>query len=313
MTTPLLTAGTIEKHLALPMPTFTPLRIFSDGAGTNSVAALVLQAQGKINFDAFVFANVGEDSENPETLAYRKEYIEPFAAKHGIKLVERQKMYKGQLDTVYSATLSERSTIPIPVVFPGRGFGNRSCTQDFKVEVVNKYIRSETPATHTIIGIGFSAEERARVYKKYPYWHDRQWTRDKQGVWKPAKKTLGYWRMYEFPLVNLNLNRSVCEAIIAEAGLPPVPKSACWFCPFTGRAVWVERKQTNNPVLPRAIQFQNDVNKKYSRLHANNPKASDWVAIHRDGIPLEQIPDQASLWDLFADQDESCQTECGAA
>src|SRR5258708_98613 len=50
-----------------PLP---PLKVFSFGGGVQSVAALVLAAQGKIDYRHFVFCNVGDDSENPATLEY---------------------------------------------------------------------------------------------------------------------------------------------------------------------------------------------------------------------------------------------------
>lgn len=295
----------------LPEPTFKPLRVYSDGGGTQSVAALVLQAQGKINFDVFIFANVGGDSENPATLQYRKEVVLPFAAAHGIKLVERQKQRKGQPDTVYQAAIRDNRSMPIPVVFPGQGFGNRTCTQDFKVEVVNRYIRAETHATHAVIGIGFSFEEGARIYKKPTWWHNVNWSRDGK-AWKPSKKKLGFWRLYEFPLAQLHLSRADCETIITNAGLPLPGGSACWFCPFLARSIWIDRKRRQDPLYDMGIEFQGVINEKYTRIRSQHPKASKFIAIHRDGIPLEQVGDQMSLWDEYMDADESCQVGvCG--
>ena len=49
------------------------LRVFSYGGGVQSTAALVLAAQGKIDFPTFLFANVGDDSEHPATLRYVRE------------------------------------------------------------------------------------------------------------------------------------------------------------------------------------------------------------------------------------------------
>jgi len=47
-----------------------------------------LASQGKLDFPTFVFVNVGEDSENPATLAYVAQVARPFAAANGIELVE---------------------------------------------------------------------------------------------------------------------------------------------------------------------------------------------------------------------------------
>lgn len=158
--------------LFLPSPKYKPLRIYSDGAGTQSVAVMVLQAQGRLPepYDVFVFANVGEDSENPDTLAYRREYVLPFADRHGLNIVEVQKTYKRQPDTVYKAALRETKSMPLPVKFEGKGgFGNRSCTFDHKIDVVRKYIVS-TGVSHAVVGIGFSVEEGGRIFKKHSGW-----------------------------------------------------------------------------------------------------------------------------------------------
>lgn len=294
----------------LPAPSFKPYRIFSSGWGTQSVAALVLQSQGKLPkpYDAFVFANVGEDSENPETLTYYREHVVSFAAKHNIEIVERQKVYKGKPDTVYQATLRDDRSIPIPIVFPDRGFGNRTCTQDHKILVVQKYAK-ETKASHIELGLGFTRDELSRMFKKYPGWHNHSFSRNKKGKWKRGKK-LPFWQLYEFPLVALGLSRLQCIEIVIKAGLPPPPKSACWFCPFTSRSVWIDRKRSASPIFPAAVQFQSDVNKKYAAIREGSPHKSSFVALHRDGIPLEKVPDQAGLWDNFMDTDEE---HCGVA
>lgn len=287
-----------------------PLRIFSDGIGLNSVTALVLQAQGVVHYDAFVFANVGEDSEDPASLKYRREVVEPFAEEHNITLIERWRLIREKRVTLKEATLADNRSIPIPIVFPGRGFGNRTCTQDWKINVVNRYITHEASASRAVIGIGYTIDEGARVFKKYPGWHDHNWVRKTGGVWKQGK-ALGYSRLYEFPLIEQRLNRSGCEAIIANAGLPPVPGSACYFCPFTLRGEWIEKKRTHDPTYPAAIDFQNAVNDKYQRIMGEHPKASPFVAIHRDGIRLEDVPDQKSMWESYMDTDEAgCGPEC---
>ena len=63
------------------------LKVFSYGGGVQSTAALVLAAEGTIDYRTFVFCNVGEDSENPATLAYVHEYAQPYAAAHGLNFL----------------------------------------------------------------------------------------------------------------------------------------------------------------------------------------------------------------------------------
>lgn len=79
-----------------------PLKTFSFGGGVQSMAALVLAAQGKIDYKVFVFSNVGDDSEHPATLRYLQEYAIPFARSHGLEIhvVDRRKR-DGSVETLY--------------------------------------------------------------------------------------------------------------------------------------------------------------------------------------------------------------------
>lgn len=63
------------------------LRIISFGGGRQTMAMLVLVASGELGaIDAAVFANVGDDSENPDTLSYLRDFAHPYAKAHGIAL-----------------------------------------------------------------------------------------------------------------------------------------------------------------------------------------------------------------------------------
>src|SRR3990167_11022693 len=93
------------------------LRVFSFGGGVQSTAALVLAVQRKIDYRVFLFANVGEDSENPHTLDYISEYAGPYAQRHGIELIELRKERRDkQPETVHSRLTKPGSrSIGIPV------------------------------------------------------------------------------------------------------------------------------------------------------------------------------------------------------
>jgi hypothetical protein len=57
------------------------MRAFSFGGGVQSVAVLVLGAQGKVQYDYYLFSNVGEDSEDPRTLEYFRNIALPFVCR----------------------------------------------------------------------------------------------------------------------------------------------------------------------------------------------------------------------------------------
>jgi hypothetical protein len=84
------------------------LRVVAFGGGVQSTALLALAAERRIDFDVFLFANVGDDSEHPATLDYLHGHAQPFAARHGLHLHElRRTRRDGTMETLYG-----RATAP---------------------------------------------------------------------------------------------------------------------------------------------------------------------------------------------------------
>jgi hypothetical protein len=109
----------------------------------------------------------------------------------------------------------------------------------------------------------------------------------------------------------MSIDREKAIAIVHNAGLPTPPRSMCWFCPFTSRGEWIDRKMTDPAMFERAVQFENELNAKYRQitLIAGGSKS---VSIHRDGNGLQSVPPQLSMFDQFEDATESCDTGyCG--
>jgi len=78
-----------------------PLRVISYGGGVQSTALIVLAAQGRLDEtmggpaqDA-IFANVGEDSEHPDTLRFVEEVMTPWAGERGITIHTVRKGLRG--------------------------------------------------------------------------------------------------------------------------------------------------------------------------------------------------------------------------
>ncbi|MCP3876873.1 MAG: phosphoadenosine phosphosulfate reductase [Sulfitobacter sp.] len=215
--------------------------IVSFGAGVQSTALLVLAARGEIPHRTFVFANVGEHAEHPDTLDYYRRHHRPFAEANGIELVETWWTdRKGKRRDLYDDLVngSDRS-IPIPVRWSTGAFGHRQCTVRYKIEVVNRWMRArgatkETPAT---VGIGFSTDEieRART---------------------PGVDPRHPERVVEYPLLDLGLSRADCYSVIAGAGLPTPGRSACWFCPYLPTAAWRETRSTRPDLWEKAIALE---------------------------------------------------------
>ena len=267
------------------------LKVFSYGGGVQSTAALVLAAQGKIDYQTFLFCNVGEDSENPDTLTYVRDIAKPFATAHGLILHELERTRRdGSRETIYGEIIrSDNRSIGIPVYMGSGAPGNRSCTLDFKIAVVDKWLKQQTVrgeihamkkalvmrygrgkvdkdalkrvlgtlndffAEHdplALVGLGISLDEIQRV--------------------KPNMdlSTLA-WKVNTHPLifdVPRPLSRHDCMKIIADVGLPVPPKSSCWFCPYHSTRAWQELRRTRPDLFEKAVQLETLINERRAML-----------------------------------------------
>ena len=262
----------------------TQLRTFSYGGGVQSTAALVLAAQGKIDFPVFLFANVGDDSEHPDTLRYVSAHARPRTAAHGIELHElRYTKRNGSQPTLYSEVVRrDNKSIDIPMRMSGSGApGNRTCTEDFKIVVIDRWMKKhgankETPG---VIGLGISLDEFQRMRTpfdpKYPF------------------------KTKEYPLIDLRLTRQDCINIISRAGLPVPPKSSCWFCPFHSPAEWMRLRQNRPDLFNRSVEMERIANEKLAKLGRSPAYLTRFL------IPLDQAIGDQAMMDF---DDDTCES-----
>ncbi|WP_152617638.1 adenine nucleotide alpha hydrolase family protein [Phaeacidiphilus oryzae] len=266
-------------------PLSPELRSFSFGGGVQSTAALVLAAAGRLDYRTFLFANVGEDSEDPATLAYVQRYARPYAADHGIELttLRRVMVRSKETRTLYGELTREGSkSLKIPVRMSNGAPGTRSCTADYKIQVIGRELKRRgaseiNPAT---VGIGISLDEIERANNRRCERHER----------------------IDYPLLTLGLRRIDCARIIRGAGLPIPPKSSCWFCPFRRPESWHEMRRSRPALFERACQLEDLLNARRDEL------GKDHVYLTRFGKPLRQaIPDGVDvLFNLSDDGDGQC-------
>lgn len=271
-------------------------RIYSFGAGTQSIAVMVAQAQGllKLDYDYFVWADVGHDSEDPEVHEYMRDYVVPYCHEHDISLVRVAKTRYGVEDTVLQSAIRNNRSIPIPVRMSNGAPSNRSCTYDFKIKQVDDWCK-RLNLTHVTVGLGFSIDESRRTAGKSRHFEPHN-KRTKNNV---------LFKRYEFPLLELGYTRNQSIRLVERAGLPTPPRSACWFCPFKSRSEWIEDKKYRPQIVQRAAIVEAIVNRKRASL------GPDRVYIHPPtGGSLQPLPhaigDQLSLFE------ETCESGyCG--
>lgn len=241
----------------------------SYGGGVQSTAMLVLARQGYLRgYTTFLFANTGDDSEDPETLRYVREVAFDYAAAGGIRIEE--------LGPARGQSLRQRMMDPTavglrePIPFRGENGApfKRSCTAEWKIGVVGEWLQKHagaTAASPVDVAVGISVDELERAN---------------------ARTARPYERLH-YPLLHIEwrggigLTRSQCQQVIREAGLPVPPKSSCYFCPFHRPSTWQHMAVARPELFEQACQLEDHANARRADLGK-----SQRVFLTRFGRPL---------------------------
>lgn len=252
------------------------LTTISYGGGVQSTAMLVLAVQGRLGYDVThaLFANVGDDSEHPATLEYVRDVARPWAAAEGgIPVIELRRTRKtgDEFDGLYGHIMNHDDPTTLREPIPVRGMNgaplSRSCTRDWKVGTVGKWLKANgaSPANPATVCIGISTDEIQRVSNK---------------------RAMPYERPV-YPLIDLSLDRSACQQIIRDAGLPVPPKSSCYFCPFHRPQMWAEMRRDEPELFFKAADLEATLIARRKSL------GKDPVYLTRFGVPLTEAVDEA--------------------
>lgn len=288
------------------------LSVISYGGGVQSTAMLVLAAQGRISIDAALLANVGDDSEHPGTLSYVREIAIPWAREHDVTvhMLDRVKR-DGSTETLWQRLMRDNSrSLPIPVRMSNGAPGTRSCTADFKIKVVGRWLREngaskDDPAT---VNIGISVDEIQRANARRVEPHER----------------------IAYPLLDFGMRRIDCGNLISQqqlssdhaarlrqivdtldpnvarqlrrsnfTRLPVPPKSSCFFCPFHRPSVWQTQRAEEPELFAKACQLEDTLNERRAVL------GKDPVYLTRFNKPLRHVVDEGvQLLPLIDEHDD---------
>lgn len=194
-------------------------RVLSYGGGLDSFAMLVDAIQRNDKPDVCAMVDVGDPKDRtvpgewPSTYRHVEEVVKPLCAANGIEFV-----------MIYSNTFPVRDAsslfawlwarYQIPMAGPGR-----ICTIVAKVERFEKWLAARYGEQQVEVWVGFEAGEENRAAKD-------------PNSGKSAQ------RVNRFPLIERQLCRCRCEALVRAAGYPVPRKSACVFCPYGSKRDW---------------------------------------------------------------------------
>lgn len=247
----------------------------SFGGGVQSTALVVLACTGKIKAAGALFANVGDDSEHPDTLTYVRDIAVPYGVEHGLPIRELRKPGRGLWAHVMDHDDPLTTREPMPVRGMNGAPFSRSCTVDWKIKVIGRWLKDQGYGTDKGVAdvmIGISTDELERAGRGKDEKYER--------------------RVY--PLLDLGISRSDCKQIIRDAGLPVPPKSACFFCPFHRASVWAEMRRDEPELFAKSQQLEDVINSR------RTPLGKDPVYLTRFGKRLsDAIPEaQTALFDV---------------
>ncbi len=253
-------------------------RVLNLGAGVQSTTLYLMFTRGEIQpgIDCAIFADTGEE---PASVYAHVEWLRSLA---GPQIITRRIGPLGE-DLIRGRNSTGGRFASIPA-YTAAAEGNKSgmvrrqCTKEYKIEVIERYIRREllglrarqriAKGTEVVQFYGISLDEAGRSVRIRERLRGRQWITP------------------EFPLIDRMMTRGDCHKWLTEFGIPhEVQKSACVFCPFKTNAEWRRLRDTDPAGWARAVQVD-----KALRVDGTvaNRKLDQKLYVHRTCVPLER-------------------------
>lgn len=267
--------------------------IISLGAGVQSSTMALMAARGELGYpvDAAVFA----DTQNEPKAVY--EWLLWLKSNLGFPVYEvtagdlwkenmRPRVSKKNGKTYY------KHFVPTFSINPDGASGMlpRKCTHDFKLVPIYKFLRrfagvqrgQKTLAVKSLIGISLDEVQRM----------------------KPAKFP---WAENVYPLIEKRITRAGCLKWLKDRGYPEPPKSACTFCPYHNKSMWMAMKKDHPEEFAQAVRFERELN---ALSAAQEIRGVEFL--HASRVPLDQVDFRTDAekgqGDLFTNE---CEGMCG--
>ena len=203
------------------------MKIISFGGGVQSTAMAILAAQGKIEVDAFVFCDTGFEQSivfdflNAYTIPMLKDAGIPF---HIAKAVDHTK-YAGDVNLPPFFANKKGTEGRLPAY----------CSAKWKREVFERFCNEKFKAKSYEVLFGFSTDEKHRAARMKP-------TRK----WNP-----------KFPLLDLQMRRGDCIALVERVFNAEPPRSSCYMCPNHTQPEWSHVMESSD--REKVIEYDKEV------------------------------------------------------
>jgi hypothetical protein len=209
--------------------------IVAFGGGVDSTAMIIGLIKENRPIDLILFADTG--GEKPHTYEHinafnkwLKEHNQPEITI--VKKVRRD----GSLETLEQECIRTKN-------LPSIAYGFKTCSQKHKIQPQDKFLNNWQPTKDcweqglkAVRYIGYDANESHRANN--------------------ASKKDDPKFNNQYPLIEWDWSREECIQVIADAGLTPPKKSACFFCPSSKKKEIIELYETYPDLMDRAIKME---------------------------------------------------------
>jgi hypothetical protein len=137
---------------------------------------------------------------------------------------------------------------------PSIAFGYKKCSQQFKGEPQDKYIKN-----HSMVKEIWAKNEKVNKYIGYDADEPHRANRVLD------EKITNKFNM-QYPLVTWNMGRDECIESIKNAGLPLPGKSACFFCLSSKPREILEMAKTHPDLIKRALALEENAKASFTAI-----------------------------------------------
>jgi hypothetical protein len=178
------------------------------------------------------------------------------------------------------------------------GLTRRQCTKEYKVQVIERFIRYEL--------LGLQPRQRIPGHVTVHHYFGFSWDEAGRAARARMRFAQQRWGVPHFPLIDEQMTRGDCLRWLDKYGLPhEVPRSACVCCPYKSNAEWRHLRDHDPDGWARAVEIDEALRRPGSVV---NRGMDARLYVHRSCVPLQQAnlhDDQRTLFDM------ECEGGCG--
>lgn len=157
-----------------------------------------------------------------------------------------------------------------------KGMALRQCTSEYKLKPIKRQVRE-------LLGYPHPTPVPRSVYAE-------QWVGISRDEFVRAKDSDVKYARHRFPLLELDMTRTDCQALLEAHGYGDTAKSACIGCPFHSNRRWREMRDRHPDEWADAVAFDRAIRNGSAHATAKGQKLRGQMYLHASLLPLDQAP-----------------------